>query len=304
MLLKIALLAATLTGVETTKIYYAFDSKPLGRWTAGAYVGWEHPAPLIYAFDRHGQQIGNITVREPEASEVNIGRAVRAADGSYALAGYAYLNSGAAAFFWRISADGLQQKAFPTLAYIPQEITVAPDGHIWTAGVQKETARLSHENYAPHDIVHRYKADGTPAGSWLAYPELKTRDGGHPAQSSTLVAARDRVGWYPRYGNEYFEFSLDGKIIGRYPTVEAKGVTGFALCESGAAYLSRQISGAKGPERFEVFALDRQNRAWKPVANTPHTKWGMLYGCDGDQLVTWTRSEGPGVMPLDFWKPE
>lgn len=304
MFLKLALLAATLTGVETTKLYFSFSGKPLGRWTGGAYVGWEKPTPLIYAFDRTGLQIGSIPIRTPEASEVSIARAVRAVDGSYALAGYAYLNSGAAAYFWRISADGSQQRAFPTLAYIPQEITVAPDGHIWTAGVQKETPRLSHENYVPHDIIHRYKADGSSAGSWLRYPELKTKDGGHPAQASFLSAASDRVGWYPRYGSEYFEFSLDGQLIGRYPTVEAKGVTGFALCASGAAYTSRQISGEKGPERFEVFALDRPSRTWKPVVNAPATKWGLLYGCEGDKLVTWTRSEGDGVMPLDFWKPE
>ena len=133
---------------------------------------------------------------------------------------------------------------------------------------------------------------------------MKGRDGLHPAALSFLAAIGDRVGWYPLHGPEYFEFSLDGRIIGKYPTIEHQGAMGFALCESGAAYVSRQVRGKSGPERFEVFSLDRESRTWKPVGNTPKSNWGYLYGCEADKLVTWNRSEGAGVKVLDFWKPE
>jgi hypothetical protein len=272
-LLKIALLlGAAAGGIETSRIHYPFESKPLRRWTGGALVGWERPTPLIYAFDKSGLQVGNITVTAPEASEIKVYRVTRGPDGSYAAGGVAYLNTGPAAFLWRISADGRQQKAFPTLAYIPLEVAIAPDGMVWTAGVQKETAKLEYEEYVEHDIVRRFRPDGQQAGSWLGYPELKNTANLHPAHQSFLIAVRDRVGWYPERGREYFEFSLDGRIVGRYPAAPMKArqqLKGFALCDDGGAYASRETYRERGgPELWEVLALDRKTGAWNLVANT------------------------------------
>jgi len=152
--------------VETTRIHFLFGWKPMGRWTSGALVGWDRPAPVIDAFGKDGQQAANITIREPEASEVKINGVTRAPDGSYAAVGTAYIRTGAAAFIWRFSADGLLQKAIPTGAYIASAIAVVLDGMLWTAGVQKQTARLSYEDYAEdHDLIHRFTSDGRPAGS-------------------------------------------------------------------------------------------------------------------------------------------
>jgi hypothetical protein len=304
MLLKVALVAGALSGaMETSRLYYLFDGKPLPRWTGSALVGVERPAPLIYAFDKAGLQVGNITVTVPQTGEISVRRATRGRDGSYAFGGIAYLSSGAAAFLWHISPDGQKQKAFPMQAYVPVDVAIAPDGMIWTAGVQKETPKLSHENYVEHDIVRRFTPDGRPAGSWIPY-----RGGMHPAQYSFLLAGRDRVGWYPLYGREYLEFSLDGGIIGRYPAApmsKGQNLKGFALCDDGGAYAGRETYGERGgPELWEVLMLDRQSGSWKLAANTPKSKWGWIYGCEGDRVVTWSRSEGPGVKVLDFWKPE
>jgi hypothetical protein len=308
-LLKIALLlGAAVGGIETSRIHYPFGNKPLPRWTGGALVGWERPAPLFYAFDKSGLQVGNITITVPQASEISVRRVTRGADGSYAAGGIAYLNTGPAAFLWRISADGQQQRAFPTLAYIPLEVTIAADGMIWTAGVEKETAKLEYENYVEHDIIRRFRPDGQPAGSWLRYPELKSTANTHPAHPSFLIATRDRVGWYPDRGRDYFEFSLEGEIIGRYPAAPMgprQQLKGFALCDDGGAYASRETYRERGgAELWEVLALDRKTGTWNLVANTPKSKWGWIYGCEGDRVVSWSRGEGPGVVPLDFWKPE
>jgi hypothetical protein len=125
-------------GAETTRIHFLFGGKQVGRWTSGALVGWDEPAPVVYAFDKRGEQIANITIRTPAAaSEIYVYQSVRAPDGSFALAGKAYVPSGVAALIWRISADGTQQKAFPTAPYIATDIAVTPDGMLWAAGVQK-----------------------------------------------------------------------------------------------------------------------------------------------------------------------
>ena len=44
--------------------------------------GWDEPAPVVYAFDKRGEQIANITIRTPAgASEIFVYRAVRAPTG-------------------------------------------------------------------------------------------------------------------------------------------------------------------------------------------------------------------------------
>ena len=302
----VRLAAPASPGVQTAHIYFPFGDKPIGRWTGAALVGWDRPAPAIYAFDKQGQQVGNITVRVPQASEIRIYRAIRAPDGSYAAVGIAYVSSGAAAFIWRISADGLQQNAIATAPYIADDIAISSDGMLWTAGVQKQTTRLSYEDYADeHDIIRRFTPDGRPAGSWLRWQKAKGR--AHPAsRGSFLFAATNRVGWYPAGGDEYIEFSLDGQITGRYPTapmIAGQQFTGVALCDDGRVFAGRETHNARGAaEKWEIVTLDRQQHTWQPVSGTPQGQWGWIYGCDGNRLVTYTRG-GNGLQELDFWLP-
>jgi len=307
MVLAIATLAVFAAEVETARLYFPFGGKQVGRWTWGALVGLDTPAPVIYAFNKQGQQIANIAIRTPaEASGYQIYRVVRGPDGTYAAGGNAYLPSGAAAYVWRISADGSQQQAIPTAPYIASEVVVAADGSIWTAGVQKQSLKMSYEDYAEsHNMVRRYGSDGRMTGSWL---DWKSVGPGrlHPAPESFMLASRNHVGWYPPSGSQYIEFSHDGRIAGRYPTApmaSGQSLTGVALCRDGGLFAARQVRGAKaGPERWEVLTLDRSAGTWRPVSGAPESRWGVLYGCEGDKLVTWTHPDD-GAKILDFWVP-
>jgi hypothetical protein len=307
MVLAIATFPVFAAEVETAKLYFPFGGKQVGRWTSGALVGVDTPAPVLYAFDKQGQQIGNIVIRTPaDASGYQIYRVVRGPDGTYAAGGIAYLPSGAAAYVWRISADGSQQQAIPTAPYIASEVVLAGDGSIWTAGAQKQTVKMSYEDYAEsHNVVRRYAPDGRLTGSWLDWKSV-ARDRVHPAPGSFMLASRDRVGWYPPSGSQYIEFSLDGQIAGRYPTApmaSGQSLTGVALCSDGGLFAARQVRGAKGgPERWEVLTLDRSAGAWRPASDVPESRSGVLYGCEGDKLVTSTRP-GDGAKILDFWVP-
>jgi hypothetical protein len=311
-----AVFAADLIGGETTtpetaRIYYPFGGKQVGRWTFGALVGLEQPASVIYAFDKQAQQLGTFVIRTPgEASSIHLYRAVRAPDGGYAAGGIANLPSGAAAYVWRISADGLQQKAIPTSPYIAGDVAVAPDGMVWTAGVQKQTIRMSYEGYAEDwDIVHRYSADGRPAGSWLSSKSVKCTDGHwHGGATGLMLASANKVVWYPANANEYVEFSLEGKIAVRNPTAPVTArqrFSGAALCSGGGLFVGRETYGERGlPERFEVLGWDQATLSWRTVAGFPQSPRGWLYGCEADRLVTWSRTAADGATELDFWIPQ
>lgn len=292
---------------HTIRIQYPLSGNPIGRWTAGTLVGWQQPAPVVHAHDCLARQIANITVRVPEASRFRLNRAIRAADGSFAAVGMADIASGAGAYIWRISADGESQRAIPTAPYGAKDVAVAPDGFIWTSGIQKQTVRMSYEDYAEnHDIVRRYTPDGRPAGSWLPWKSVKTKDGLHPGQASMIFASADRVGWYPVRAGEYVEFSFDGQILNRYPTAPAgsgQQFGGAALCDGGALFVGRTTRDTDGATiKWEVLRLDRDAGTWRVVAGAPQ-RGGWLYGCEGSRLVTWSPGERDAIE-LDFWQPD
>ncbi len=286
--------------IQTVRIHSAFAPGPLGRWTGGILVVRDHPSgPAIQTFDPRGRR-EIITLRVPEASEIRLYDAIRQPDGSFAAAGTAYVSSGAAAFVWRISAAGMRQNAIPTAPYVPDAVTVAPDGTLWTAGIQKQTVRLSFENFAEKfDVIRRFTPEGRPAGSWIDY---KSVSNWYAHATGLLAAAPDRVIWYPypKGAAEYYEFSLDGQSLRHYPGAlmrQGEEFKGAALC-GGDLFVARQTPGTKG----DIVKFDRNTRAWRPVSGAPGS-WSYLCGCDGVRLVTYSTG-GPGYQEFDFWTPE
>ena len=44
--------------------------------------------------------------------------------------------------------------------------------------------------------------------------------------------------------------------------------------------------------------------SWRVVAGLPQSRWGWLYGCEGERLVTRSRAAVDGATELDFWIPQ
>lgn len=82
-----------------------------------------------------------------------------------------------------------------------------------------------------------------------------------------------------------------------------QNVAGAALCDGGGLFVGRETRGKEGAERWEVLALDRNAGTWRVVGGSPQSRWGLVYGCEGEQLVTWSRAGEGGVKELDFWAP-
>jgi hypothetical protein len=123
-----------------------------------------------------------------------------------------------------------------------------------------------------------------------------------------MLASADKVVWYPPESNEYVEFSLDGTIAARNPTATVNArqrFSGAALCSGGRLFVGRVTHGGDGtPERFEVLSWGRSTRSWRVVANLPQSRSGWLYGCEGERLVSWSRTAADGAAELDFWRPQ
>jgi len=221
------------------------------------------------------------------------------ADGALAVIGRANnSDSSREPFLAWISPDRKQQNVTQLNPYFPGAVAIAADGSVWTAGLVNVN-----DNIPDHMIIRRFDKSGKMLAAffpWKANPPHP-----HPADSSYLLASRDRVGWYlPLFGNGYFEFSLEGKLLGRFQGARPAGdrryeITGAALSENDELLVSRWDRQAR---KWEVLCLDRAKRTWTPVqlAGEPaHRRSTRLLGFDGENLLT---SVDFGV--INYYKPQ
>jgi len=276
----------------TVDIPFNYGRSSVGRWSGGALLVVENAhsaAPIVRVFDRSGNVISNITFTIPGASLIHIyfGNSARGSDGTIAVGGSAYTNDSRGGTFvaW-ISSDGLQQRVFRVSPFAPYGVTVAADGTIWAAGREL----IDGEEVAPHHhIIRRFDKTGKMLSSMIPKSSLKIYDATHPAQKSYLVSSRDRIGWYSQSSREYIEFALDGTVLDRVKTAvigENKLVGGVALCDNGGLFVSAILPSNSGAGGWEILALDRQRGEWLSIPRSE--KWGVVYGCDGTNLVSTT----------------
>jgi len=283
------------------------------RW-AGKYLvevqDKESRAPLFSLTDSAGNK-ERVNFQLPDtayiaALEYNLG-----ADGSMAVTGAA-LNgkNGGANFIAWISPDRKRQTVIQAYPLVPETVAVGSDGVIWTAGTLFDDEKRAAIAY---DVIRRY----SPSGNLLSsVPVPGLRPGRGPARAagtSQLQAAGDLVGWFTS-GDQYVEFSLDGKETGRFEGPPGWGEPGVPMPESLFDRLAVSadnqvvVCGVSHDRNSMILlTLDRRNRAWVPVSlpgeGTPYL--GRLLGFDGMELVTqdarhggavhWTRGTGAMV---------
>lgn len=101
-------------------------------WSGGSFVVPAGPLGeenSFRAYDRNGRVVFNSTFTVPEADHTYVRGFSRGADGSVALCGLAFRNDGRGApFLATISADGVSQQIIRTGPYVPNVMSVAPDG--------------------------------------------------------------------------------------------------------------------------------------------------------------------------------
>lgn len=189
------------------------NGQPVGNWSGGSLVlvsDARSSAPVFRAFDRNGQQIGELTFTLPGASLINIysGVFARGFDGSFAISGSAYTaDSRGTAFLAWVSAGGRRQTVIRTPPFIADAVTMAHDGTIWAAGF--EHGKMHSGDY---DVIRRFDRSGKLIGSAIPRSSLPVVDHKRfvePAVYSYLASSRDRVGWYSEAAGIYIAIRVE-----------------------------------------------------------------------------------------------
>ena len=232
----------------------------------------------------------------PKTALINVypGGYARGPDGSLVVSGSAYSGeSQATTFYAWVSPDCRIDTVVRLSPFNPEAAVVAADGVVWLAGTERGRSPEEPFNRDSH-AVRRFDRSGKLLGSFFPASMLGANPAWpakHPADSSRLVASRDRIGWFVPLAKRYIEFSLEGKIIGQYGVpqeVSSYNATPYpALCDDGGVFLGHiQYGKTGGAAGWGIFSLDRNTGTWRfaPQAG----KWGMVYGCDGNLLATTT----------------
>lgn len=296
-----------LVATSTTTIDgYDFRYKPMPWWRGGALLALDdgrETAPEIRVFDKEGKVAFQTVFTIPENRLIQSLHLARSYDGTLAVEGDAYSSdSRGGTFIGLISPDGQQRRIVRTSPFAAFDIAFAADGTLWAAGRELVDGVEVNPN---HNMIRRFDKAGNLLGSWIPKsslavdPKVGLR---HPAVRSLLVSSRDRIGWYSVGAREYFEFSLDGAIVGRFRTLDLQDgmrVTGAGLCDDGGLYVGA-FSRKNGELGGGVFTLDRQDGTWKRVAikGAPAAKGLRVFACEGSELVAGSPSN------LIWFKPE
>jgi hypothetical protein len=169
----------------------------------------------------------------------------RSAAGEIVYVGGSTSTSGQIAPFLAIISPNGTSRTMSTSPYQAHQVSVAPDGTIWTLGLEmiNQDAWAAGLNPAA-GVLRHFDELGQLLGSTGAQSQFKGLDQLNRLFAGFLVATKERVGWYSSIhgAGNYVEFSTQTMKPEEYPglpRLSANGlVVGFALTESGKAFVS------------------------------------------------------------------
>jgi len=273
------------------------NSNRVPIWTGGALVSIENNntgRPIIHSFDETGQETLPISLSIPGAQTVQIAGVSRRSDGACALAGWTIDRKGhRKGFLTWVGSDRRIQTAQPA-PYSPFLATLAPDRTIWTVGLEVGPDGFEKDpavNFS-HGVIRHFDKNGNQVGSFV--PRSGVFGGKRLGFSSGfLVSNKDRVGWYARIGQEYYEVTFDGKVTrfaGVAPPLDTLYVNGLALTDDNEVF----VAVGQFKKGSHLLRLDRNSGKWVPTEPPSGTVWmaepGMtfgpeLLGGDGNRLT-------------------
>jgi hypothetical protein len=259
-----------------------------GTWSGGALLLVESAksaAPSFRTIDSRGREIDTFTFSLPGAGLVNVysDRFARGFDGSLAVVGSAFSNDSQGIAFLAWVSPGRQEQTVVRLSpFLPRAVTVAPDGVIWTVGVEPG-------DNSDYPIIRRFDRTGKLLGTAVPKGSLKVADTGRftdPTDYSYMASAKDRVGWYSEAAGVFISFALDGGELSRSPIPPPPDsrIHGLAMCEDGRAFLGVQLFDLS--RNWGALAIDITGRTTLIRSDQK----GHLLGCDGTSLVVQTNA--------------
>lgn len=266
------------------------------RWSHGAYLAMDGLAGgpyVFYTVGRDGEWTHTAQFRNPEGTRFYVFAYDRQSDGTIVFSGQTEAEVVSPFLAWT-SADGKIQRMLGTGHYFAYELAVAPDDTIWTLG--HEMVNMDDNDPAVNQEAHVLRHFDR-AGKLIesAFPQSRFSSiQRYRIDTSLLVAAQDRVGWYgPRYGNGafYTEILVGTMTIREYPAASRtqskwKQVEGLAMTNNGFTSVCIDDDMTQGVRTNYV--LDRSSSTWVPVYVPPMGGFKFtpfLIGSDQDNLV-------------------
>jgi hypothetical protein len=271
---------------------------PIPKWSNGAVIAIEGQttlSPVVHVFDAEGNYVRSAPFSLDGANWLLVRGYSYGPDGSIALCGQAKDARGRVGHFLAIlppdpSAPAKVVRTFP---YSPASLAIAPDGTIWTMGVEYDPAagkRLGRAVRPQATVIRHFDRQANQIGGFITEASVAPLDPPRPTLNgglSNLAASRDRVGWYQGGGKSYFEITSDGTVH-TYPSLAlgpGEDINGLAITENGAAFISK-IDNHKGTE--QVYQLDRVHAIWQPVQLASA---GPVVGANGNAVAVYNQHQ-------------
>ncbi len=122
------------------------------KWTHGAflYQTLGEKLPTFDVLNPQGEIISSFIPNIPGAMRVWVHDSDRGPDGSIVFSGSSYSNEGQSVpFLCWISANGQSSQVVRTAPYWPYALSVAPDGSIWTSGLEMINGNMNAPGVKP-----------------------------------------------------------------------------------------------------------------------------------------------------------
>ncbi len=301
--------ALTASGTVTLSGFnFSNGTIPVPQWSNGAVVAIEGQttlAPTLHIFDVHGNYLRTVPFTLDGATWLVVRGYSSGPDGTIALCGEAKDAQAQVEHFVAIlPPDQLTRpKIVRTYPYSPAAVAIAPDGTIWTMGIEYEPVpgkMLGRVIRPQAKVIRHFDHEGNQIGGFIPQASVAPPDLPRPALnggSTNLAASGDRVGWYQGWGKSYFEIAADGTVQS-YPALahgSGEDIIGLALTTSGHVFVSKLGGG-----RVQSYELDRTHGTWQPVqfAAPGATPLGPVLGAAGNAVAV---AVSGGGMSIEFF---
>jgi len=262
--------------------------------------------PVVVVNDSSGDIVLEATLWFDGAEGVSVADAAVAPDGSVIVAGGAHRDDGTISnFLAKVSRDGVVKSVVRTSPYVAYYIRPAPDGTVWTLGIErddqlrgKESAVLRQYSFEKGELTTALDSTTFQAKSAaLEIPWYVAFPGGLTVGNHGMT-----LGFYSERTSEWIMVDLKSHTVVRReitPLSEKIEVTGIAFTDSGDVFASlfapgeaASLSGLAKLENSQdktgwVMASGSVSSSAQQARDYPFYK---LLGCSGNVLVYRTES--------------
>jgi hypothetical protein len=292
--------ARVIAKLDHREVQYSNSGHFYPVWSGNGLLGVDYnpsDEPILWRIDKTGR-VENIRFSFAGGHQITLLGASGAPNGGVVVIGGALSDDGRGATFLSVVAPDRSTKTITRVwPFVGKAITVSPDGVIWIVGWIR-----SDDGIQQYNVLKRFD----PSGNLLSTVVLRVRGpswnpAGDATASSILRASKDRVGWLTT-GNEYLEFSLDGRETsrvngppGRISSYE--GLASFALSDENEVLVGFPTDSA-GSGALKLWSLDSTKNAWSQVGGESVPGKVHLFGFDGDTILASGTLTQPGLSPV------